>query len=228
MDASLDPRYQVRVWPAFTDILMSLALILVFYLFAQIVVESRTIAVLKEIDRRQELLREAAMAAIPAELRDDLRITADGNLQRYTFADRILFPSGEADLKASGKAVLEVLGRVFARHADELSQIQIEGHTDDVALRPGAAFASNWELSSARATSVVRFFEERCGLDPRLLSATGYSKHQPIDPADSEAARERNRRIEVVVVYSVAAIREQAGGGGRETSAATPPPAGGG
>ncbi len=211
----------VRVWPAFTDILMTLALILVFFLFAQIVIESQTIAVMKEIDRRQKALHHAVERAIPEVLRGDVTITEDGNLQRFTFADWILFESGRAELKSRGKEVLGPLGNVFAAHAEVFDRVQIEGHTDDQNLVPGSRFPSNWELSSARATSVVRFFETSA-LDPALLSATGYSMHRPIDDAPTEEARASNRRIEVVVVYSAASIRAQAHSPGSPPSRRSP------
>ncbi len=213
----------VRVWPAFTDILMTLALILVFFLFAQIVIESQTIAVMKEIGRRQKALHHAVESAIPEAQRGDVRITEDGNLQRFTFADWILFESGRAELKADGKKVLRPLGDVFAAHADGFDRIQIEGHTDDQDLVTGSRFPSNWELSSARATSVVRFFETS-DLNPKLLSATGYSMHRPIDEATTEEARKSNRRIEVVVLYSATAIRAQALSPGSSPSPRPPEP----
>jgi chemotaxis protein MotB len=130
-----------------------------------------------------------------------MEIREDGSIQRYTFADRILFDSARADLKPSGMEVLAALGRIFKAHETTVSRIQIEGHTDDHDIH--GRFHSNWELSSARATSVVRFFQDECGLDEHILSATGLSKYHPVDPRDSEEARARNRRIEVVVIYSV-------------------------
>jgi flagellar motor protein MotB len=196
---------EARVWPAFTDVLMTLCLILVFYLFAQVVVSGQTSARMAETVRRQGILRHAVEGTIPPGLRRDVHIAEDGSLQRYTFADWILFDSASAELKPSGMEVLAALGQVFRQHTGDFSRIQIEGHTDDRPLHANARFPSNWELSSARATSVVRFFEDRCGLDPKLLSATGYSEYHPADPRDSEEARARNRRIEVVVVYSVSA-----------------------
>lgn len=200
------------VWPAFTDVLMTLCLILVFYLFAQVVITSQTTAGMAEVAQRQTSLRAAVEKTLPPALRRDVRIAEDGSLQRYTFADWILFDSASADLKPSGREALAALGRVFREHAGEISRVQIEGHTDDNPLRAGARFPSNWELSSARATSVVRFFEDQCGLDPGLLSATGYSEYHPVDSGAGAEAKARNRRIEVVVVYSVTAI-EEAGGG---------------
>jgi flagellar motor protein MotB len=197
-----------RVWPAFTDVLMTVCLILVFYLFAQVVISSQTSAAMAEVALHQKDLSQAVKRALPPNLRQDIGIAEDGSLQRYTFADWILFDSASAELKPSGMEALAALARVFGRHAGEFTRIQIEGHTDDQPLRPGAKFPSNWELSSARATSVVRFFEDRCHLDPRLLSATGYSEYQPAVRENSEKARASNRRIEVLVVYSVAALQD--------------------
>lgn len=213
---SLAPPQQdtdARVWPAFTDVLMTLALILVLVLFAQIVVSSQSSAAMAEVVKRQAELRRAVERRIPPRLRRDVGIAEDGNLQRFSFADWILFDSASAELKPSGMDVLALLGQVFRGHTGAFSRIQIEGHTDDRPLRGGARFPSNWELSSARATSVVRFFEERSRLDPRLLSATGYSEYHPVDLRASDAARARNRRIEVVVVYSVVAVQKGHGFG---------------
>jgi chemotaxis protein MotB len=188
----------VQVWPAFTDVLMIVTLVLVFYLFAQATIIGQT---LQGIRQRQIELREAVEKTVPSFLRADLKISEDGSIQRYTFADRILFDSGKADLKASGMVALRALGHVFKAHEKSVAQIQVEGHTDNVDIK--GLFPSNWELSSARATSVVHFFHDDCGLDEHLLSATGLAEFHPVDPRDSEEARARNRRIEVVVIYSV-------------------------
>jgi chemotaxis protein MotB len=161
-----------------------------------------------EVRRHQATLRRAVEETIQPHLRRDIGIAEDGSLQRYTFADWILFDSASAELKPSGAEVLTALGRVFRRYTWAFSNIQIAGHTDNQPLRAGARFASNWELSSARATSVVRFLEDRCGLDPRLLSATGFSEYHPVDAGPGTEARARNRRIEVVVVYSARPVQE--------------------
>lgn len=194
---------EARVWPAFTDVLMTVCLILVLYLFTQVVVSSQATEDASKRKHQQAVLRHAVEEALPAGLRRDVHIVEDGNLQRYTFADWILFDSASADLKPSGMEALGVLGSVFGSHTAEFSGIQIEGHTDDHPLRAGARFPSNWELSSARATSVVRYFADRCGLDPKLLSATGYAEYHPVASGDSDEARAHNRRIEVVLVYSM-------------------------
>jgi flagellar motor protein MotB len=199
---------ETRVWPAFTDVLMTVCLILVFYLFAQVVISSQMSAIMAKIEQDQTRLHRAVEETIPPALLRDISIVEDGSLQRYTFADWVLFDSASADLKPSGEEALAALGQVFRQHTGAFDRIQIEGHTDDNQLHKGARFPSNWELSSARATSVVRFFEERCGIPPKLLSATGYSEYHPVDSRGSEEAKAHNRRIEVVVVYSVTAIQK--------------------
>ncbi len=191
----------VQVWPSYTDVMMNVTLIVLFYLFAQLIISSQTSAVMLDIRFRQTKLRQIVEKAIPESLRKDVVITEDGSLQKYTFADRVLFDSGRATLKESGAEILQAIGRVFKEQVGSFSKIQIEGHTDDQPIKVG--FPSNWELSSARATSVVRFLQDVSGLDPRLLSATGYSQYHPIDENAAEAGRLRNRRIEIVVVYSV-------------------------
>ena len=82
---------------------------------------------------------------------------------------------------------------------DRTNQIRIEGHTDDVPIH-SARFASNWELSTARATAVVQWLIEREGMTPSRLSAAGYGEFHPRVPNDSTEARARNRRVDVVIL----------------------------
>jgi chemotaxis protein MotB len=110
--------------------------------------------------------------------------------------DRILFDSGEAELKAEGQRILEKIAGVLAQHTNR--QVHIIGHTDDVPIH--RKFASNWELSTARATAAVRFLQERAGVDPRLLGALGYGEFHPIAPNITAEGRAKNRRIEVVIL----------------------------
>ena len=110
--------------------------------------------------------------------------------------DRILFDSGEAELKAEGQRILEKIAGVLAQHTNR--QVHIIGHTDDVPIH--RKFASNWELSTARATAAVRFLQERAGVNPRLLGALGYGEFHPIAPNTTAEGRAKNRRIEVVIL----------------------------
>lgn len=110
--------------------------------------------------------------------------------------DRILFDSGEADLKAEGEKILEKIAGVLTQHTNR--QIHVIGHTDDVPIR--RKFLSNWELSTARATAAVRFLQEKAGVDPHRLGALGYGEFHPIAPNTTAEGRAKNRRIEVVIL----------------------------
>lgn len=114
--------------------------------------------------------------------------------------DEILFDSGRADVKPAGREVLGRLAEVLKGLADQT--IVIEGHTDDIPIAGELAkrFPTNWELSAARATSVVRFLEETAGVTPARLSAVGMGPHRPVAPNDTPEGRAKNRRIEVKLV----------------------------
>ncbi len=116
---------------------------------------------------------------------------------RVEMVDEILFDSGEATLKPGGGEVLKKLASVLAKVKDR--PVEVQGHTDNVPIRGLLArrFATNWELSSARATNVARFLQEQGGLDPAHLSATAYSEYKPRAGNDTEEGRRANRRIEI-------------------------------
>jgi len=113
--------------------------------------------------------------------------------------DRVLFDSGQAQVKPAGVEVLTQVGDVLNKISDK--QIRIEGHTDNVPISPKlqSRFKTNWELSTARATTVVRHLIDRGGVDRQHLSAVGYADTHPIAPNDSEVGRSSNRRIEIVL-----------------------------
>jgi len=116
-----------------------------------------------------------------------------------SLVEKILFDSGSAAIKRNGKHVLERVAEILRNVKDK--QIRIEGHTDNIPIGPRIAdrFPSNWELSTARATNVVKFLIDN-GIDPELISATGYSEYRPVAPNDSDEDRSKNRRIEIVLI----------------------------
>ena len=107
----------------------------------------------------------------------------------------ILFSEAKAELTPQAKEVLSGLAPVLARSP---SRLRVEGHTDDVPIR-SAAFPSNWELSTARAISVIQYLEDE-GLARERLSVAGYGEFHPFVPNDSSEHRALNRRVEIVVV----------------------------
>lgn len=116
-----------------------------------------------------------------------------------TMVEKVLFDSGSADIKKDGKKVLDRVGGILKQVADK--QINIEGHTDNVPISPRLRqkFPTNWELSTARATTVVRYLQEKAGLDPQLLVAGGFAEYRPVEANDTEESKAKNRRIEIVL-----------------------------
>jgi chemotaxis protein MotB len=117
-----------------------------------------------------------------------------------TMVDQILFPSGSAEVGKKGKAVLDKVVTILKDVKDK--RIEVDGHTDNVPIVSSLKkrFPTNWELSTARATEVVRYLQETGGIDPRLLSATGFAAYMPVAPNDTEEGKHKNRRIEIVLL----------------------------
>jgi len=113
--------------------------------------------------------------------------------------DAILFDSGKADIKPEGRKILQKVVDVIGQVEDKA--IRVEGHTDNVKIGGALAraFASNWELSAARAINVARYLQ-RLGVDPSLLSAAAYGEYRPVSENDTLEGRAKNRRIEIVLV----------------------------
>jgi chemotaxis protein MotB len=111
-----------------------------------------------------------------------------------TFSDGMLFASGAVDIKRDAYESLEKLSKVVNNAP---GRITIEGHTDNVPVT-GGKYASNWEISTGRAASVLSFFVEK-GLDPNRFSIAGYAEYRPIISNDTEEGRARNRRVEMVI-----------------------------
>ena len=114
--------------------------------------------------------------------------------------DRILFDSGEAVLKPDGETVLNKIAAILAQHPE--LKIHVIGHTDNVPIRASARsrFASNWELSTARALAAVRYLTERAGVEPQRLGAVGYGEFRPVADNATAEGRARNRRIAVTIL----------------------------
>ena len=117
-----------------------------------------------------------------------------------TIVDRVLFPSGQATLTPEGRHIIEKVGAVLARVSDR--RILIEGHTDNVPIGETlrTAFPSNWELSTARATEVVKYLIAQSKLPANHLSAVGRADTAPVASNTSEDGRMQNRRIEIILL----------------------------
>ncbi|HEU5393393.1 MAG TPA: OmpA family protein [Candidatus Methylomirabilis sp.] len=129
----------------------------------------------------------------------EIKVTQFRDLLTVNLVEKILFDSGRAEIKPRGLEILQRVGDILKGVEDKV--VRIEGHTDNVPI--GAAlrsrFPTNWELSTARATVVARFLQDKVGLNPGRLSATGYGEHQPVAPNDNDEGRAQNRRIEIIL-----------------------------
>ena len=106
------------------------------------------------------------------------------------------FPAGGAEIPAERKRVLAAIAPLLAA---EDGSLEFEGHTDDRPVQKGA-FPSNWELSSARAAAVARYFIDEHDIDPRRVATAGFAAFRPLTESDAPAERARNRRVEIVVL----------------------------
>jgi chemotaxis protein MotB len=169
-------------------------------------------------ERRRRQLEEAERLRLEAEAQNLERYRSEffGRLRdvlgnqpgvqvvgdRFVFASEVLFPPGSATLSVVGQAevakVAEILSSVSGDIPQELDWvIRVDGHTDNVPLSGTGEFADNWELSQARALSVVRYMSGSLGIPPDRLSANGFGEYNPVNTADTEEARAQNRRIEL-------------------------------
>ena len=114
-----------------------------------------------------------------------------------SLADKLLFPSGSIVINDKGKQALQQLADVLNKQPE--ITIAVEGHTDDKKVINLGQIKDNWDLSVLRATSVTRYLTEVEKVDPQRLTATGKSQYQPVDPANTEEAHAKNRRIEIVL-----------------------------
>ena len=114
-------------------------------------------------------------------------------------AEQLFFDSGRAALKETGKEVLKKVADALKSYEDKA--IRVVGHTDNVPITKGLqkVFPSNWELSAARATTVVRFLQDS-GIEPERLLATGRAEYAPVAPNDTPEGRQKNRRIEITLI----------------------------
>lgn len=130
--------------------------------------------------------------------REGIRIEGD----RFVFSSEVLFASGSADLSPAGQGSIANVARTLQEVAAVIPPginwiIRVDGHTDDVPVSPTSPYKDNWELSQARALSVVRYMIDNFGFPPGRLAAAGFGEFQPLDPGNTPEARARNRRIEL-------------------------------
>jgi chemotaxis protein MotB len=157
-------------------------------------------AQLQASEKQSEARYDALLANLNEEVKKgQLQVRQLKGMLTVDVAEQLFFDSGRATLKDTGKQVLQKVAESLKGYEDKA--IRIVGHTDNVPISGGLqkVFPSNWELSAARATTVVRFLQD-AGIAPERLVATGRAEYAPVAPNDSAEGRQKNRRIEITLV----------------------------
>jgi chemotaxis protein MotB len=142
-------------------------------------------------------LQEAELAlALQRKLQENTEVQIDAQRIKILLPSPVLFASGQANLKKEASITFHELAKSLKPMPNH---IIVEGHTDNVPIGAGE-FESNWELSAARAFSVIRYFVDIEGIEPDRFTAYGYGEYNPIAPNDTEENRAKNRRIEISIL----------------------------
>lgn len=150
---------------------------------------------LNELDQTKKLLDERLQQEI-ADKQVKIQMLEKGLV--ITFVSEVLFDSGKAKIKTEAHNSLDKVARVLKENVPDLD-IGIEGHTDNVPIKH-SGWKSNWELSSARAMSVLHYLVDKKGINPERVAAIGYGEYRPIASNDAKDGRQQNRRVEIVIL----------------------------
>jgi chemotaxis protein MotB len=169
---------------------------------------SAAAAAAKEQEDFRRLKEQIDAYAREKGIQDKLQtVIAQRGLVIRLLTDRVLFDSGAAELKPAATPVLTKVGAILRKEGAH--QIMVEGHTDTVPIS-GSLFPTNWELSTARASRVVRFLIGS-GVSQQRLSAAGYAALHPLATNQTAGGRSRNRRVEIVLLRSGQGTATQGG-----------------
>jgi len=152
---------------------------------------------LSELEKAKRELEESLKKEI-GEYKAKLKMTERGLV--ITFVSEVFFDSGKDKVKQDGKSALGKVAEVLNRDVPS-SDVAIEGHTDNDPIKH-SGWKTNWELSSARALAVLHYLVDECKVRPQRLSANGYGEFRPVAPNDSTQNKQKNRRVEIVILPS--------------------------
>ena len=216
----------LNVWPAFTDTMLAFVLVLVLMLVYQVALSVDVKEPEPPAPPEDTTTAEPTGPPPPVKIRQEdqkrieqrvlafqrqgrsVDITTDGTIQNLTLGSDVTFQTGSDRLSTEGRRLVRGLAEVivgtdtFGATVRSLIEIQVSGHTDDKAIST-RRFPSNWELSTARATRVVKSLIDS-GLDPNRIkiSATGYGAFDPVASNERATGRSQNRRIEMRLIYT--------------------------
>ena len=150
-------------------------------------------------EQRQQQYDELVKSLSSEVEKGQLKVKQYQNMLSVDLAEQIFFDSGQATLKPGGKEILKKVADALKGYDNKI--IRVVGHTDDVPIAKALRnkFPSNWELSVARATTVVRFLQD-AGVPPERMVASGRGEYDPIDTNLTSQGRQNNRRIEILLI----------------------------
>jgi chemotaxis protein MotB len=190
-------------WPAMLDLITSILLVLVLGTTLQQIFGVDQLEAALVRTKREHFLREFRREFAGEMERGEIRVEPHLNFVQLRFSDKVLFAFADHRLQPKGKWMLARCATVFSRAgASGYEQVQVEGHTDDIPLVRRSYPSNNWQLSTARALSVVEYLSSENPALAAALSANGYADHRPVADNSTSEGRDRNRRIEIRLLFS--------------------------
>lgn len=153
----------------------------------------------EDLETLKEILETYAESA---NLDSEISITIEERGLIIRFMDRVLFDPGKAYIKTESMDILNSIADILNRDEFKERLIKVEGHADTTPVSPADGFPTNWELSSTRATNVLRYLVEEENIEGGRISSSGYSYHRPIVPNDTKENKAKNRRVDIVILNS--------------------------
>lgn len=153
----------------------------------------------EDLERLKDLLEEYAESI---GLADEILLNVEERGLVIRFMDNVLFDSGKADLKPGSMKILKAVSEILNMDDFKEKRIKIEGHTDTDPILYSEKFPSNWELSSIRATNVLRYLVEKQKIHGKRISSSGYGFYRPIAQNDTKENKAKNRRVDIVILGS--------------------------
>lgn len=144
-----------------------------------------------------KMLRSIVSNALLGFGKEDLSVKIQNGKVYVSLEEKLLFKSGSTKVDPKGVEALKKLAQVLEQNPD--INITIEGHTDNVPIKPGSDFKDNWDLSVQRATSIIRIILDNSNIDPKRLTASGRGKFSPVASNNSAGNKAKNRRTEIIL-----------------------------
>ncbi|MDX6484087.1 MAG: chemotaxis protein MotB [Gaiellaceae bacterium] len=197
-------------WPAMLDLITSTLMVFMLITTLELAFGNDDLEAALTRTRQEKFLQDFQHEFAPEIGRREIRVERHLNFIQILFSDGVLFRLGDHRLQGTGQRLVARCARVFARAGTSgYEQIQVEGHTDNVPLDRSAYPSNNWELSTARALSVVEFLSREQPSFAAVLSANGYSSNRPVADNLTQAGRDLNRRIEIRLFFSGTHAKER-------------------